>query len=285
MSKHVIILKGLPASGKSTWAREQVEQYPGRYKIISKDSLRAMLDCGKWSKGNEQFILKTRNMLILLALEEGYHVLVDDTNLHPKHLEAIRELVKGKAEVEVKDFTDVPLETCIERDRHRPNYVGEQVIRRMYRDFLHPSLPQAPVYVEGLPSAIICDLDGTLALFNGRNPYDAAKCEEDIVNGPVLDILGKYANHGCYIILVSGRKEEHRPQTERWLAKHLISYHALYMRPTDDNRKDSIIKREIYEQHIQCRYNITFVIDDRTQVVQVWRALGLTCFQVAEGDY
>src|SRR5579859_5121355 len=133
MSKHVIILKGLPASGKSTWAREQVEQYPGRYKIISKDSLRAMLDCGKWSKGNEQFILKTRNMLILLALEEGYHVLVDDTNLHPKHLEAIRELVKGKAEVEVKDFTDVPLGTCIERDRHRPNYVGEQVIRRMYR--------------------------------------------------------------------------------------------------------------------------------------------------------
>jgi predicted kinase len=174
MTKKVTILKGLPASGKSTWAKQLVDTQPGKYKRVSKDELRAMLDNTKWSKANEKFILKTRDTLILLALDQGYHVLVDDTNLHPKHEAAIRELVKGKAIVEVKDFTDVPLETCIERDRHRQNYVGEQVIRKMYRDFL---APKPPVLVADpiLPTAIICDLDGTLALLNGRNPYDASQ--------------------------------------------------------------------------------------------------------------
>src|SRR6266567_2110776 len=182
--KRVIICSGLPACGKTTWCKELIDKEPGRYKRISKDDLRAMLDNGRWSKGNENFILKARDALIFRALQEGYHLLIDDTNLHPKHEQAIRELVKGVATVEIKDFTDVPLEECIERDRKRPNYVGEQVIRRMYRDFLQMK-PIPPTYNSELPDAVICDLDGTLALMNGRNVYDAAKCEEDIVNKPV----------------------------------------------------------------------------------------------------
>jgi predicted kinase len=285
MSKRVILLRGLPASGKSTWAKEQVERYPGRYKRISKDNLRTMLDNGKWSKANEKFILEVRDTLILLALQEGYHVLVDDTNLHEKHEKAIRELVKGLATVEIKDFTHVPLETCLERDRNRPNYVGEQVIRAMYRDFLQPKLAQPPVHDPLLPNAIICDLDGTLALLNGRNPYDASRCEEDTLNEAISGILGNYHHNGHHILLASGRSEKHREQTERWLLAHEINYHALYMRPSGDSRKDSIVKREIYEQSIQGKYNIEFVLDDRQQVVDVWRSLGLICLQVAEGDF
>jgi predicted kinase len=138
--KQVILLKGLPASGKSTWAKQQLAKHPGRFKRVSKDDLRAMLDDGKWSKGNEKFILATRDQLILAALESGFSVLVDDTNLAPKHEPHIRALVQGKAEVTIQDFTDVPLQTCLERDRQRPNYVGERVIRRMHRDYLTPKL-------------------------------------------------------------------------------------------------------------------------------------------------
>lgn len=284
MSLKCIILRGLPGCGKTTWCKEQLEQYPGRYKHISKDNLREMLDAGKWSKHNEQFILKARNALILLALQEGYHVLVDDTNLHHKHEQAIRELVKGLATVEIKDFTDVPLETCLERDRHRPNYVGEQTIRRMYRDFLQPK-PVPPAYDPALPNALICDLDGTLALMNGRNVYDAAKCEEDSVNAPIAAILLAFHEKQTTILLVSGRGEQHRPHTQRWLAQWHIPYHALYMRAEGDSRKDTIIKQEIYESRIQGRYNVTCVIDDRVNIVRLWRSLGLTCLQVAEGDY
>lgn len=281
---HVIILKGLPASGKSTYAKEQLAKYPGRYKRVSKDNLRAMLDDNRWSKANEKFILKVRDMLILAALQEGYHVIVDDTNLLPKHEQTIRELVKGLAVVEIQDFTDVPLETCIERDRHRQNYVGEAVIRKMYRDFLQPT-PPVIAYNHMLPDAIIADLDGTLALLNGRNPYDASTCEQDALNEPVADIVKSHIQDGYLAILVSGRGEQHRPQTEQWLKRHSIRYHALYMRPEGDTRKDAEVKHEIYQQHIAGQYNIKFVLDDRQQVVNLWRSLGLVCLQVADGDF
>jgi predicted kinase len=284
MTKKVIILKGLPACGKTTYCKELMAANPGAYKRINKDDLRAMIDDGKWSKHNESFILKVRDSLILTALREGCHVLVDDTSLHPKHETAIRELVKGVALVEIKDFTDVPLETCLERDRHRQNYVGEQVIRKMYNQYLWKPTP-TPVYIPELPYAIICDLDGTLAIINGRNPYDAEKCEQDIVNAPIASILEQYKRIHR-IFLVSGRSEQFRPQTERWLQKHgLGGYDALYMRPDGDARKDALVKRELYKQHIQGKYNIRFILDDRNQMVEMWRSLGLTCLQVADGDY
>ena len=282
--KKVILTKGLPGSGKTYWTKEQMRQYPGRYKRINKDDLRAMIDDGKWSKHNEQFILKVRDSLILQALEEGCHVIVDDTNLHPKHEEAIRLLVKGLAEVEIQDFTDMPLETCLERDRQRPNYAGEKTIRSMYKQFLQPK-PVPPAYNPALPHAIICDLDGTLALMNGRNPYNAENCEQDAINEPIEDILYRYEETSHALLLVSGRSEIHRSQTERWLQKHRIKYQALFMRPEGDTRKDAIVKQELYAQHIQGRYNVLFILDDRNQMVEMWRGLGLTCLQVADGDY
>ncbi|SRR6266571_3011655 len=285
MSKRVILTKGLPACGKTTWCKEQIDKQPGRYKRISKDDLRAMMDNGKWSKGNEQFILKVRDTLILTALQEGYHVLVDDTNLHSKHQHAISELVKGKAVVEIKDFTDVPLETCLERDKKRANYVGEDTIRKMHRDFLKPAHAQPPAYDWSLPDAIIADLDGTLALMNGRNPYDASTCEEDLLNEPIADIVKWQYSEAETVLLVSGRSEKHREPTERWLKKHSIRYHHLFMRKDDDNRRDYIIKQEIYSREIAGKYNILFVLDDRKKVVEVWRSYGLICLQVAEGDY
>jgi tRNA uridine 5-carbamoylmethylation protein Kti12 len=115
---------------------EQIRQSNGALKRISKDDLRAMLDGGAWSRASEKFILTARDRLILAALEAGYSVVVDDTNLAGKHRLHIEELVRGKAEVVIQDFTRVPLETCLQRDRERPNAVGERVIRRMYRDYL-----------------------------------------------------------------------------------------------------------------------------------------------------
>lgn len=137
--KKVIITRGLPSSGKSTWSKELIAKNPSQYKRINKDDLRSMLDGGKWSRDNEKMVLQVRDQLILLALEGGKHVIVDDTNLAPKHEVHIRELVKGKAEVVIQDFTDVPLEECIRRDSARPVSVGEKVIRDMWRQFLAPA--------------------------------------------------------------------------------------------------------------------------------------------------
>lgn len=57
------------------------------------------------------------------------------------------------------------------------------------------------------------------------------------------------------------------------------------MRKSGDMRKDSIVKREMFDEHIRGRYNVNFVLDDRNQVVELWRSMGLTCLQVADGDF
>ena len=275
----VILCKGLPGSGKSTWSKKLIDDHPGQYKRINKDDLRAMLDNSKFSKSNENFVLAVRDQVLLMALKEGKNVIIDDTNLHPKHEKMIRELVKGIAEVVIQDFTNVPLETCIQRDLTRFASVGEKVIRDMYRQFLAPK-PEPYAFQVGLPSAIICDLDGTLCLIHHRNPYDASRCDEDALNPVVASLLV-----GKTVLLVSGREEKYREPTLKFLAKHNIPYHALWMRQTGDRRKDSIIKQEIFDTHIRGVYNIEFVLDDRNQVVALWRSLGLTCLQVADGDF
>jgi predicted kinase len=287
--KQVYMTIGLPGSGKSTWADEYVRNNPNT-KRINKDSLRAMLDAGKWSKANEKMILEVRDVLILKALEDGYHVIIDDTNLAPKHQEHIRELVRGKAEVRTKNFTDVPLETCIVRDLKRPNSVGETVIRRMWKQFLQPK-PVSPAQVLG-PGAIIVDIDGTLALHNGRNPFDWDNCVNDLRNDVVYRAVWALTHYESMItgvkiqvLLVSGRDSAVREKTEWWLERNHIQYDQLWMRPEGDMRKDVIIKEEIYRREIEGKYNIIVVFDDRDQVVEFWRSLGLTCFQVAPGDF
>lgn len=133
---------------------------------------------------------------------------------------------------------------------------------------------------------IICDLDGTLALMKRRNPFDATKCDEDELNIPVANVLKAFAEKGYHILLLSGREDRFRTPTIRFLEKYQIPYDHLWMRKTKDFRKDAIIKKEIFNREIAGKYEIEFVMDDRNQVVDMWRKeLGLTCFQVGEGDF
>jgi predicted kinase len=289
----VIILKGLPGSGKSTWAKQQVEANPGQYKRVNKDDLRSMLDGGRWSKQNEQMVLDLRDSIIRVALERNCHILVDDTNLSNRHEERIRHLVseinklEGKQHrVRVQDFTEVPLETCIERDLMRPQSVGEKVIRGMYDQFLKPPADPEPEWDVTFPSAILCDLDGTLANLNGRNPYDASTCDADGLNIPVANALigFRHVFSDLKVILLSGRPDTHRAPTERFLDRHQINHDQLLMRGADDRRKDDVVKREIYETHIKGKYNVVAVFDDRISVARLWFSLGLPLFRVGDPD-
>jgi predicted kinase len=275
----VVICKGLPASGKSTWAREYVREHPSTTKRINKDDLRAMLDDSHHTKTNEKFVEQARDLLILSALDAGKHVIVDDTNLAPRHGRHIKTLVKGRATVEVKWF-HIDVEEAIRRDLNRPRSVGEAVIRGMWRDHIAPRLVQYETD-PALPTAVIVDLDGTLALMVARGPYDTGKCESDELNPVVHSIIV----HHQHVLLMSGRDEKFRPETERWLAANNVNYDALHMRAQGDVRKDSIVKQELFEAHVRGKWNVSFVLDDRQQVVDMWRDLGLTCLQVAPGDF
>lgn len=274
----VIMTKGLPGSGKSTWAKEMLRNKPNSYKRVNKDDLRNMLDNNKHSEDSEKLILNVRDSIILMALAAGKHVIVDDCNLSSKHEPRIRQLIQGKATLIIKDFTDVPLETCIKNDLNRNRSVGEKVIKKMYAQFLKPK-PKGVEYIDGLPRAVICDLDGTLAHLNGRNPYDASTCDEDLLNPVVANLL-----KGKHVILLSGREDKYREPTIRFLNKHGVEYADLFMRATGDMRRDSIIKEELYNEHIKDKYNIEYVLDDRLQVCQKWYELGLPLLRVGDPD-
>lgn len=275
----LIMTKGLPASGKTTWAKEYVLDHPGSVRV-NKDELRQMLHAGKWSKQNEQTIIAYRDQIVGTALSAGKTIIVDDTNLAPKHEETLRRIASAyNAEFEIKDFTEVSLEECIARDQKRANYVGEKVIKDMYNKYLKPK-PPVIEYNELLQDVIICDLDGTLCLFGDANPYDR-NFSEDVPNHPVQQVLDKVDK----IVFLSGRSSKYFDVTRKWLDKQGFKKHPLFMRDEGDNRKDAIIKRELYDQHIKEKYNVNFVLDDRNQVVDLWRSLGLTCFQVADGDF
>lgn len=131
------------------------------------------------------------------------------------------------------------------------------------------------------PTAIMVDIDGTLAHMQDRSPYDYSKVMSDTLDDAIADITRKYKT----VVIMSGRPESCREDTENWLRKHAVRFDKLFMRTTDDNRKDSIVKLELYKEHVEPNYNILFVLDDRNQVVKMWREQGLKCLQVAEGDF
>lgn len=141
-----------------------------------------------------------------------------------------------------------------------------------------------------LPSCIICDIDGTIALMNGRHPYDDKLVYTDKVNEQVKRILSLYNTLGIEIIYLSGRSESTRTVTRQWLFDNGLWYakggcQRLYMRKEGDYRQDAIIKKELYEEHIKDNYYVEFILDDRNQVVNMWRLEGLLCLQVYYGDF
>lgn len=132
------------------------------------------------------------------------------------------------------------------------------------------------------PLAIICDIDGTLAHKNGRNPYDPTRYKDDTVDYAISSLLELVT---CDIVLLSGRSELYRPTTLDWLHKHSIKFNRLYMRPSNDNRKDANVKTELYMKYVEPEYDVVCVLDDRQRVVDMWREIGLKCLQVQPGDF
>ena len=112
--KQVIMTKGLPGSGKTTWAKEFQFDNPGKFKRVNKDELRSMLDNGKYSRANEKMVLALRDAIVIESLSNNRSVIVDDTNLASKHEARLKQLAQQRgATFSVKDFTGVSLQECL----------------------------------------------------------------------------------------------------------------------------------------------------------------------------
>lgn len=308
MKKTLVCCVGLPASGKSHWTLLQLASGNGATGAtvrINMDTIRRQLGWTSWATWDftspkEKEVPSIRDRELAGALQNPLvsTVISDDTNLSRKartRLEAIARL--HGADFVVKRF-ETPIEECIRRDALRgAASVGEAVIRKFAAKYtvgvidpdlpypdLHPYRPNATQ-----PNALICDLDGTLSLFKDkghRGPYDASKADQDECNLMVKHVLEVYYRFMDWrIVYVSGRSGEFRPQTEAFFRRHHVPPGSLFMRAPDDKRKDWVVKYELFDRYIRNDYWARLVLDDRDQVVKMWRQIGIPCWQVADGRF
>jgi hypothetical protein len=142
------------------------------------------------------------------------------------------------------------------------------------------------------PWVVLVDVDGTIADMgrdqpDRRGPFDWTRVHEDTPIEPVLRLVRLLAASGVPIIFITGRMEQCRLKTARWLSRHAgVGVHAqLFMRGDDDYRPDEELKEDLFCTHIDPAWRVWFVLDDRDKVVAMWRSLGLTCLQTAPGAF
>jgi len=150
----------------------------------------------------------------------------------------------------------------------------------------------------------IFDLDGTLALIQHRRHYvegptkdwDAfyAACVDDKPNAPMVQLLNDLLRSGfdIEVWIFSGRSDKVREETINWLVEHTLLVPEelegpmLTMRRANDYTPDEVLKKQWLDgMLIEDRERLVCVFDDRDRVVKMWRAAGVTCLQVAEGDF
>lgn len=294
----LVLTRGLPGSGKTTWAKEWVEEDLDNRTRVNRDDLRLLLH-GKalYLPELEKAVTLASHASVEALLRGGKSVIVDDTNLRIKYVRNFVEIAKkAGAEYRVVDFeTDV--NECIRRDKLREKYVGEEIILDMAQKFIHKGkLPKLPdfeqietagtLYVPktNKPRAILVDIDGTVALHN-RNPYDYDELMSDSPNWPVIHAVNSMQTNDYQIVFMSGRPDSHKDLTVNWLNRYFSNYHGPFMRTAGDDRADYIVKQELFDAHVRNDYNIIGVFDDRAQVVRMWRGIGLTVFHVDFGDF
>lgn len=284
MSK-LLILKGLPASGKTSYAKKLIEKDGGRRWLrVCRDDLREQMFNYIHSKPNEKLVRNVRDMMIIEGLVAGRDVIIDETNLRPALIDHYRDMTTSfNPDIEIKYF-EKTLKQAIKDDLNRPRSVGAKVIRQMYYEFLAPN---AVPYVrpEGKRKAIVVDIDGTLAHMVGRTPHEYHRVNEDVLDAVVASIVRRYYEDDYKVILLSGRNDGCREMTEEWLQVNDVPYDELFMRKQGDMRQDDIVKQELFDSNVRHDYAVEFIMDDRDQVVAMWRRLGLKVLQVAEGDF
>lgn len=303
--KKIIVCVGISNSGKSTYSAEKVQQNPQEYIRINRDDIRSLLFgyndltvAEYYSRPDfmklEKIVTKYEDTLINEALCEDKTVIIDSTNLHKDY---IKRYEYWNVEIELVWF-DITLKEALTRNMSRSRKVDESIIEKQYGKYIQLrkdfEFSFSPIIFENdkrNPDVWIFDIDNTIAHMNSRGTFDWKRVGEDIADESVRRLfhimnIDNYHGENENIIFCSGRDEICREETLTWLENNLGKFndYKLYMRATNDNRPDWIVKEELWCK-IARNYHIIGLIDDRNQVCRRGRALGLKVYQVEYGNF
>ena len=234
----LLILVGAPGSGKSTFARYFLRT-EDNWVRVNRDDFRLMqFGDTLMSPFYEERITKMVEASVITLLKNHTNVIIDATNSSLRTLEDMVRTYTEYADISFKVF-DLSVEELVKRCDKRYEQTGKfipksaiekHVTQLQYtkEKFDFKPIPRAvkeatltyATQDSSLPKAIICDLDGTLSLLNGRDPYDASSADEDGLNAPVASVLAMAKAQGYKVILLSGREQLYKEPTERFLSKH-----------------------------------------------------------------
>lgn len=300
------ILRGYSASGKSTYARGSGKA------VVSRDLIRQMITGSPektvLSHEQEGVVTRIQESVVRNFIGAGADVVIDDTNLVLKFARRWAELAEELGVPwSVREFQPNVTDLYVWNGRRSvhdmvPESVIESQVRRFPYKQWQPVVPNAnkakPVFTQyvpdtSLPTAVGFDLDGTLAHMNGkRGPYDTSLYHLDDYDDNLRRLTWllsgfwlQKSERSHHIIIFSGRSEEHRAVCEDWLRRSAIYYDLLVMRKEGDQRRDDIVKSELFDEFIAPNYNFLYHFDDRDRVVAGLRSKGITVYQVSEGAF
>lgn len=308
MARTMIITRGIPASGKTTWAKQWVSEAPyGERVNVNRDDIRKMMGFGQVGTNEQEDSVTTiQNSMIHAVMSDGKDIVISDTNMRRKNIARFAEMgIVAGYEVKVKDFP-IDFDTAVARDKNREDSVGEDVIRKFHSKFPPKQWIDGEKIISEVrqkveqkekresyrnnpdnPDAIMVDIDGTIAINDGHRSYydysDAVKGDKP--NTPVIEAVKMAHAAGVKIIIMSGREDRCKEASIEWMTDNGIPFDEVHFRATGDQRPDWIVKDEMVREHIQDSYHVVFCYDDRDQVVSHHRKMGYKVFQVAPGDF
>ena len=296
--KKLILTRGIQGSGKSTWARQWVEEDPENRVRINNDDIRNMLG-PYWITDREPLVSDIKLRMAEEAMNRGYDIVVDNMNLNPKEVKYWKNVVGTQNgdpdgydyEIEFKDFF-IPLEECIRRDAMRPNPIGEKVIRETWKRYKHfIQTTGVENYVNNLrkytgkPKCIVIDMDSTMCFNVTRRPWYGDGAAEgmlnDIPNTGVVEIVRELAKIYS-VVVATGRDTTQAEVTKEWLAKQGIEVDKYFFRTPRDYRKGVEVKKEQITDILE-EYDIVAIFEDCEPIVQMYREMGLTVLQPNKG--
>lgn len=301
----LVCMRGYCASGKSTRAREISKELGGV--VVNRDLIRLQLLGTYWTgrSEDEYRVTLSEESQVKALMEAGIPTVIDATHLAPTNLRRwARMATRYGWDFTVEDVK-TPVDVCLGRLRRR-NLESDRIIEasvlfnqaKRYPINRWPVIEKrkfSPVPVErdnALQKAVIVDIDGTLAEKCDRSPYDYSRVSEDTVYEDIAYLVDVFKRNGFHVLIVSGRDGTCRNQTFQWLDDNDIPVDALFMRDTEGDvdefggkLPDFEVKYRLFNWHIRNNWDVQYVIDDRRQVIDMWRGIGLRVLDVAGNDF